>query len=120
MVGEWSAAMNPGSLRGSYDEHREQQREWVEAQLALYDRVCAGWFFWTYKKQRRGDVGWSWRDAVGACVFPDFVAVRKREGFSYNRDDGKSKQALEVARKSALGACFVLMIVRLPRSSICS
>ncbi|KAF5328070.1 hypothetical protein D9619_013609 [Psilocybe cf. subviscida] len=102
VVGEWSAAMNPGSLGGSYDEHREQQREWVEAQLALYDRVCAGWFFWTYKKQRRGDVGWSWRDAVEACVFPDFVAVRKREGFSYNRDDGKSKQALEVARKSAL------------------
>ncbi|CDO71033.1 Glycoside Hydrolase Family 5 protein [Trametes cinnabarina] len=65
VVGEWSAALNPGSLHGAPDE-RTAKRAFVEAQLALYEQYCAGWFFWTYKKEARGDTGWSFRDAVEA------------------------------------------------------
>ncbi|KAI0765919.1 glycoside hydrolase [Trametes elegans] len=69
VVGEWSAALNPGSLHGAGDEGAAK-RGFVDAQLALYERHCAGWFFWTYKKEARGDSGWSFRDAVEAGVFP--------------------------------------------------
>ncbi|KAH9887994.1 glycoside hydrolase [Cubamyces lactineus] len=69
VVGEWSAALNPGSLHGAGDE-MQAKRAYVEAQLQLYERCCAGWFFWTYKKETRGDTGWSFRDAVDAGVFP--------------------------------------------------
>ncbi|KAI8974824.1 glycoside hydrolase superfamily [Trametes punicea] len=78
VVGEWSAALNPGSLRGASDE-RAEKRSFVEAQLQLYAQHCAGWFFWTYKKEARGDTGWAFRDAVDAGVFPlDFARPARR------------------------------------------
>ncbi|KAG6868311.1 hypothetical protein C0993_005116 [Termitomyces sp. T159_Od127] len=76
VVGEWSGGLNSGSLTGKHGE----QGEYVRAQLGLYERYCAGWFFWTYKKQWTGDTGWSLRDSVGSGVFPDRVGLyRKRE-----------------------------------------
>ena len=51
VVGEWSAALNPGSLMGEEDE----VKNYVSAQLELYERYCAGWYFWTYKKEQRPD-----------------------------------------------------------------
>jgi aryl-phospho-beta-D-glucosidase BglC (GH1 family) len=74
VVAEWSGALNPGSTQG-VDVHRAQ-REFVDAQLALYERVCAGWFFWTFKKQRPGDSGWGWRDALANNVFPHWVGLK--------------------------------------------
>ncbi|KZT69105.1 glycoside hydrolase family 5 protein [Daedalea quercina L-15889] len=74
IVGEWSCGLNPGSLQGIGDED-SAKREYVQAQLQLYDRYCAGWFFWTYKKQYR-DKGWSLRDAVASDVFPSTVGAR--------------------------------------------
>ncbi|KAF5369654.1 hypothetical protein D9615_010240 [Tricholomella constricta] len=74
VVGEWSGALNPGSLMGAPGE----QAAYVRAQLELYERCCAGWFFWTFKKQWPGDTGWSLRDSVGAGVFPDRVGLRRR------------------------------------------
>ncbi|OSD05049.1 glycoside hydrolase family 5 protein [Trametes coccinea BRFM310] len=77
VVGEWSAALNPGSLHGAPDE-RAAKRGFVEAQLQLYEAHCAGWFFWTYKKENGRDTGWSFRDALeGGVVPPDF---RRRSG----------------------------------------
>ncbi|KAG9308207.1 glycoside hydrolase family 5 protein [Chiua virens] len=74
VVGEWSGALNPGSLQGPIDQ-REERARYIAAQLALFEQNCAGWFFWTYKKEHHGDQGWSFRDAVEAGVFPDRVGV---------------------------------------------
>ena len=74
VIGEWSGALNPGSLQGPTDERGERGR-YIAAQLALFEQHCAGWFFWTYKKQSHGDQGWSFRDAVEAGVFPNRLGV---------------------------------------------
>ena len=78
VIGEWSAALNPGSLQRPGAE-REEKREFVAAQLALYDKYCGGWFFWTYKKEHRGDTGWSWQDAVEGGIFPTSVGIKYRQ-----------------------------------------
>lgn len=75
IVGEWSGALNPGSLHGAGDQETAKQ-EFVDAQLALFERDCAGWFWWTYKKEHRGDSGWSMRDAVEKGVFPSWVGLK--------------------------------------------
>jgi glucan 1,3-beta-glucosidase len=69
IVAEWSGALNPGSLQGGGSE-TELKRQYVGAELALFERTCGGWFYWTYKKEGGGDTGWGWRDAVEAGVFP--------------------------------------------------
>jgi len=75
IIGEWSGALNPGSLTGKPNE----QKDFINAQLQLFEKYCGGWFFWTYKKQHQGDTGWSFRDAVESGVFPNFVGVKKRD-----------------------------------------
>jgi glucan 1,3-beta-glucosidase len=75
IVGEWSGALNPGSLHKSGAEF-EERRKFIRAQLALFDKYCGGWFFWMYKKEQRGDLGWSWQDAVEGGVFPASVGIR--------------------------------------------
>ncbi|KAH8070764.1 glycoside hydrolase [Cristinia sonorae] len=74
IVGEWSGALNPGSLHGVSNEI-EMRRDYIAAQLALYEQYCAGYYFWTYKKEHLGDKGWSFRDAVDAGVFPAQVGI---------------------------------------------
>ncbi|KAI0367432.1 glycoside hydrolase [Pilatotrama ljubarskyi] len=98
VVGEWSAALNPGSLHGASDEC-QAKRDYVDAQLQLFDRHCAGWFFWTYEKESRGDTGWSFRDAVDAGVFP--LEFRRYVGTP--RADGASDARRDQARDKALG-----------------
>lgn len=75
IIGEWSGAINPGSLRDVVNEDASR-REYIDAQLALYNRHCSGYFFWTYKKEQPGDKGWSLRDAVAAGVFPSYVGLK--------------------------------------------
>ncbi|KAJ7777392.1 glycoside hydrolase superfamily [Mycena metata] len=95
VVGEWSGALNPGSLTGSLDEIKN----YVEAQLRLYEANCSGYFFWTYKKAGpHRDQGWSLRDAVYSGVFPTRVglvasrnAVGDRERQNRARDTLKNK-----------------------------
>ena len=55
VIGEWSGALNPGSLMGSPGE----RRRYIDAQLGLYETMCSGWFFWTFRKQQGDDEGWS-------------------------------------------------------------
>jgi len=72
-VGEWSGALNPGSLTGAPDD----AKNFIAAQLRLYEAHCAGNFFWTYKKQgAQPDRGWCLRDAVAGGVFPSTVGLR--------------------------------------------
>lgn len=99
VVGEWSGGLNPGSLQGVGNKDGAR-REFVEAQLQLYERYCAGWFFWTYKKEHEGDNGWSFRDAVGAGVFPGFVGLRAQRPVG---DDPARMGRRDAARDGALG-----------------
>ncbi|KAI0667210.1 glycoside hydrolase [Trametes maxima] len=98
VVGEWSAALNPGSLHGASDE-RQEKRHFVEAQLQLYEQHCAGWFFWTYKKEHPGDTGWSFREAVDAGVFPS--EFRRRVARSSLHDE-ESDVRRDLEREKAL------------------
>jgi aryl-phospho-beta-D-glucosidase BglC (GH1 family) len=83
VVGEWSGAVHPGSLHGlSPEEETIARKEYVNAQLELYERCCAGWFFWTYKKEQSGDRGWSLKDAVDSGVFPRSVGMRARARYN--------------------------------------
>ncbi|KAG6908319.1 hypothetical protein DXG01_005295 [Tephrocybe rancida] len=88
IVGEWSGGLNPSSLTGTSGE----QGEFVRAQLALYERCCAGWFFWTYKKQWGGDTGWSMRDSVGGGVFPNRVGLRRKRDIVVDEEQRRHKR----------------------------
>lgn len=74
IVGEWSGALNPGSLQGTADEH-QKRASYIRAQLDLFELYCAGSFFWTYKKELPGDQGWSFRDAVENGIFPEVMGM---------------------------------------------
>ncbi|KAJ7132283.1 glycoside hydrolase family 5 protein [Mycena epipterygia] len=95
VVGEWSGALNPGSLTGSPDD----TKNYVAAQLQLYETHCAGNFFWTYKKHgARPDPGWCLRDAVEGGIFPSNVGLiasktteNDQERQTRTRDSLKSK-----------------------------
>ncbi|KAJ7156885.1 glycoside hydrolase superfamily [Mycena crocata] len=72
VVGEWSGALNPASLTGSPDD----AKNYIAAQLQLYEARCSGHFFWTYKKQgAHRDHGWCLRDAVEGGAFPNRVGL---------------------------------------------
>jgi glucan 1,3-beta-glucosidase len=90
IVGEWSAALNPGSMNGVHSED-EAKREYVHAQLQLYEQYTAGWFFWTYKKSSGRDTGWGWRDAVQAGVFPAWVGFRAPSSPAQNNPEGREQ-----------------------------
>ncbi|EMD32256.1 glycoside hydrolase family 5 protein [Gelatoporia subvermispora B] len=96
VVGEWSGALNPGSLHGEQNE-ADARQAYVSAQLQMFERYCSGWFFWTYKKESAGDKGWSFRDAVAAGVFPGNMALTVQAavvddpGHMARRDAAKDK-----------------------------
>ncbi|KAF9218682.1 glycoside hydrolase [Gyrodon lividus] len=97
VVGEWSGALNPGSLHGPINEHEERKR-YIAAQLNLFERHCAGWFFWTYKKQQPGDQGWSFRDAVEADVFPNFVGMHPTKNVPVDDTDRVGRKGAALSR----------------------
>jgi len=103
VIGEWSGALNPGSMTGKAGEGKR----YVEAQLGLYEKTCAGWFFWTFKKQEEGDVGWSFRDAVqgGVVGFMGLKAKDKYLGIKA-RDQERRRRAREVEANKGLGRPF--------------
>lgn len=114
VIGEWSGALNPGSLQRP-GEDVEEKREYVNAQLALFDKYCAGWFFWTYKKERRGDTGWSWQDAVERGIFPTFVGIKYRR---IEADDVLARTNIrDDMKEDALGKTLGLHILTLFISS---
>ncbi|KAL4247590.1 glycosyl hydrolase 5 (cellulase A) family protein [Abortiporus biennis] len=101
IVGEWSGAVNPGSLQGTppHEENRKRS-EWLKGQLSLYEKNCAGWFFWCYKKEQKGDLGWSLRDSFEANVFPPLPTLIN--GANMPSDDDRA-QKREVAKSKAYG-----------------
>ncbi|EUC66853.1 glycoside hydrolase family 5 protein [Rhizoctonia solani AG-3 Rhs1AP] len=79
IVGEWSAALNPASLRSNEaGEQDRQRRVWARAQLDAYEASCGGWFFWTWKKGTGWDAGWCAKDASLAAILPAWVGGRRK------------------------------------------
>lgn len=70
VIGEWSAALNPASLRGCHGREKEAQAAWANAQLNAFNMHCAGHFFWTLKKEGSTDVGWCLYSAIEQGVLP--------------------------------------------------
>jgi len=99
-VGEWSGALNPGSLKSSTDEYRDK-KAFVEAQLELFENCCAGWFWWTYKKANSGDTGWSFRDAVEAGIFPSWVGMKATKSCISNAEEEAWQRRRDKARDKA-------------------
>ncbi|TFK51862.1 glycoside hydrolase [Heliocybe sulcata] len=88
VVGEFSGALNPNSLAhlGGGPAEMKARKAYLKAEIELFERYCAGWFFWTYKKESR-DLGWGFRDAVEAGIWPGVGLVVRNE---CERDAGRS------------------------------
>lgn len=68
IVGEWSCALDPASLRGLEGFAREAAiRAYADAQLISFE-TSHGWFYWTYKIASGGP--WSFRDSVNRGYLP--------------------------------------------------
>lgn len=101
VIGEWSGALNPGSFKTVGEENElEMRQKYVAAQMALYEKCCAGYFFWTYKKEEP-DQGWALRDAVDAGVYPAWVGLKGRERVL--GEDSERSTRRDVARDQAKG-----------------
>ncbi|KAJ7780299.1 glycoside hydrolase family 5 protein [Mycena maculata] len=99
VVGEWSGALNPGSLTGAPDD----TKNYVAAQLQLFEAHCAGHFFWTYKKQggAHPDRGWCLRDAVEGGVYPSTLGLRQSK--SADGDQERRMRVRDNLKDKALG-----------------
>ena len=101
IVGEWSGALNPKSL-DHLPNQGHARSQFIQAQVDLYEQYCAGYFFWTYKKQWEGDRGWSFRDAVRGGVFPKSIGLRPKRPLEHHSREARLN-AREVARSRSYG-----------------
>lgn len=73
IVGEWSAALDPGSLAGLDESQRQAAyHRHCRAQLAVYDQLD-GWFYWSYKTEDMPQ--WSFRHCYQQGWFDDMLEV---------------------------------------------
>lgn len=76
VVGEWSLALDPLSLRELNAQEKEAAyRAYGAAQLLAYDRTAA-WFYWSYKTEEGGV--WSLRSCIERGWLPDFSAAKRK------------------------------------------
>ena len=101
IVGEWSGALNPMSL-DPLPNRDHARSQFIQAQVDLYEQYCAGYFFWTYKKQWEGDKGWSFRDTVRGGVFPKSIGLRLRRPLEHHSCEARLN-AREAARSRSFG-----------------
>ncbi|KAF8313071.1 glycoside hydrolase [Clavulina sp. PMI_390] len=89
IIGEWSAGLDPQGMPhgANAGEQDRQRRVFVKAQREVYDEMCAGQFFWTYKKGQGWDAGWSARNAAQAAILPEWVAGPRGEFNDANDDE---------------------------------
>nr|CDI51074.1 related to Glucan 1,3-beta-glucosidase precursor [Melanopsichium pennsylvanicum 4] len=100
IIGEWSAALNPSSLHhlGGESQQRGAKAEYAFNQWKSYDKFCAGYFFWTLKKEGSPDTGWGFYSAVERGVLPQHLDPLKGRR--------KNVQQLESARQGAQDAAL--------------
>lgn len=97
VVGEFSAALNPSSLRSSEaGEQDRQRRVFAQAELRCFQMCTAGFWFWTLKKDG-WDAGWSLKNTVQAEITPQYHGIRRekaRLGDDKERAEKEAKIAL--------------------------
>ncbi|GJJ06770.1 hypothetical protein Clacol_000966 [Clathrus columnatus] len=96
VVAEFSAALNPSSLRSSEPPEQDRQRRvFARAELECFQASTAGFWFWTYKKDNGWDAGWSLRDTVRAEIMPNYFGIRpeEREQSQEANDERASQEA---------------------------
>jgi glucan 1,3-beta-glucosidase len=94
IIGEWSAALNPGSLKDCGNDKKKHQMEWARAQLNAFNDQCAGHFFWTLKKEGHTDVGWCLYSAIEQGILPSGLG-RPRNGVDISQLEEKGRRSLE-------------------------
>lgn len=94
IIGEWSAALNPGSLRNCGNDQKKHQADWARAQLHAFNDQCAGQFFWTLKKEGPTDVGWCLYSAIEQSVLPSGLGRPKSDADSGHLEEW-GKRTLE-------------------------
>ena len=80
VVAEFSAALADGDKGMSDGERDRNKREFVRAEIEVYERNTGGWWFWTLKKGEGWDAGWSAMNATRAEILPDWVGSGKFKG----------------------------------------
>lgn len=94
VVAEWSASLSPNGIgnlpAGEQDRHR---REFVQAQLELYEKNTGGWWFWTLKTAEAWNAGWSARNAGQAEILPEWVGETKSGQPSGGTKEAAAKKA---------------------------
>ncbi|WVW80085.1 hypothetical protein I302_102058 [Kwoniella bestiolae CBS 10118] len=82
VTGEWSGSLDPRSFPPNIPDTQKDahRREFVKAQLELFEEKTAGYWFWTYKKQDGWDAGWSAKDAGRAEILPQWVGGKRYRG----------------------------------------
>lgn len=90
IIGEWSAALNPGSFQNCGGDKKGHQRAWARAQLDAFNAECGGHFFWTLKKEGSTDVGWCFYSAIENDILPSGLG-RPKSGL----DIGQLEQQLQ-------------------------
>lgn len=105
IIGEWSAALNPSSLHhlGGEDQQRPAKAEYAFNQWKSYDKFCAGYFFWTLKKEGGPDTGWGFYSAVERGVLPQHLDPQKGRRRSAQELEGERQGAQENALNSHAG-----------------
>ena len=100
IVGEWSAALHHTSFQGG-QERLVQQKDWGMSQLAMYNDLASGHFFWTLKKEGAPDPGWCLYSAIEAGVLPaDLTGTQTGNGSRATREE--MRQRSDQASQGAL------------------
>lgn len=97
IIGEWSAALNPSSL---HQQKPSAKAEYAFNQWKSYDKFCAGYFFWTLKKEGPPDSGWGFYSAVEQGVLPQHLDPHRGQRRSIHELEGARQGAQENALNS--------------------
>ena len=90
IIGEWSAAMNPGSFH-TCPNRREAQKAWANAQWKAFEQFTAGYYFWTLKKEGKPDSGWGLYSAIERGVMPSSLNPLQVYGQKHSVQELESK-----------------------------
>lgn len=94
VIGEFSASINPQAIghmpAGEQDRHR---RVFAFAQIDVFNRHTAGWWFWTLKVEEPWNAGWSAKNATQAEIMPQWLGTPFKSPPAKGAKDGIQQQA---------------------------
>ncbi|WFD33249.1 hypothetical protein MCUN1_000062 [Malassezia cuniculi] len=71
IIGEWSGALNPNSFQKSQIQSKLQARTmFSQAEWKAFERITAGYYYWTLKKEGGPDPGWCLYTAIEKGSMP--------------------------------------------------